>query len=94
MDNPFTPAEHAAWSELTSTFGEMPALIDADLRRRFGLSHVEVEVLLRLATSPAGRLRTQDLAARSILTRSGMSRAVECEDTGDGPTTTLKGARP
>jgi len=77
MDNPFTPTEHAAWSGMLGTFGTMSALIDADLRERFGLSHVEFEVLLRLATSPAGRLRIQDLAARSILTRSGMSRAVE-----------------
>jgi DNA-binding MarR family transcriptional regulator len=77
MDNPFTPAEHAAWGGLLSTFGRMSTLIDADLRERFGLSHVEFEVLLRLATSLAGRLRIQDLAARSILTRSGMSRAVE-----------------
>ena len=77
MDDPFTPTEHAAWGGLLGTFGRMSALIDADLRERFGLSHVEFEVLLRLATSPAGRLRIQDLAARSILTRSGMSRAVE-----------------
>ena len=76
MDDPFTPTEHAAWGGLLGTFGRMSALIDADLRERFGLSHVEFEVLLRLATSPAGRLRIQDLAARSILTRSGMSRAV------------------
>lgn len=77
MDNPFTPTEHAAWGGLLGTFGTISALIDVDLGERFGLSHVEFEVLLRLATSRAGRLRIQDLAARSILTRSGMSRAVE-----------------
>jgi DNA-binding MarR family transcriptional regulator len=77
MDNPFTPTEHAAWGGLLGTFGRMSTLIDADLRERFGLSHVEFEVLLRLAVSSSGRLRIQDLAARSILTRSGMSRAVE-----------------
>lgn len=77
MNDPFSPCEHAAWGGLLSTFGRMSALIDTDLRDRFGLSHVEFEVLLRLATSGAGRLRIQALAANSILTRSGMSRAVE-----------------
>jgi DNA-binding MarR family transcriptional regulator len=77
MDDPFTLIEHAAWGGLLGTFGRMSTLIDADLRERFGLSHVEFEVLLRLATSRAGRMRIQDLAARSILTRSGMSRAVD-----------------
>jgi DNA-binding MarR family transcriptional regulator len=77
MGNPFTPTEHAAWSGLLGAFGRMSALIDADLRERFRLSHDEFEVLQRLATSQAGQLRIQDLAASSILTRSGMSRAVE-----------------
>ena len=77
MRNPFTPAEHAAWGGFLGTFGRMSAQIDADLRDRYGLSHVEFEVLLRLALSQDGRLRIQDLAERSILTRSGMSRAVE-----------------
>ena len=77
MEDPFTPAEHAAWSGLLGTFGRLSALIDADLRGRFGISHVEFEALLRLSLSRDGRLRLRDLAERSILTRSGMSRAVE-----------------
>jgi DNA-binding MarR family transcriptional regulator len=76
MEDPFTAAEHAAWSGLLGTFGHLSALIDADLRERFGISHVEFEVLLRLALSRGGRMRIQDLAEASILTRSGMSRAI------------------
>ena len=77
MENAFTEGERAAWGGLLETFSHLSARIDDDLRARFGISHVEFEVLLRLAFAEGRRLRIQDLAARSILTRSGMSRAVE-----------------
>ncbi len=77
MDNAFTAGERAAWGGLLETFSRLSARIDEDLRTRFGISHVEFEVLLRLAFAEGRRLRIQDLAAQSILTRSGMSRAVE-----------------
>jgi len=47
------------------------------LRRRPVGAHAEFEVLLRLWLAPEGRARLQDLAARSLLSRSGTSRAVE-----------------
>jgi DNA-binding MarR family transcriptional regulator len=77
MENAFTEGERAAWGGLLETFSRLSALIDEDLRTRFAISHVEFEVLLRLAFAEGRRLRIQDLAAQSILTRSGMSRAVE-----------------
>ena len=48
-----------------------------DLRRDFGITHAEFEVLLRLSFSSEGRARIQDLATASLLTRSGTSRVVE-----------------
>jgi len=52
-------------------------LIERDLVKRCGISHPEFEILLRLSWADAGRARIQDLAADSVLTRSGTSRAIE-----------------
>lgn len=52
-------------------------LIEDDLKSRSGISHGEFEVLLRLSWSDERRMRIQDLAAQSLLTRSGISRVVE-----------------
>ena len=73
----FTKRERAAWGGFIAAQSRIFGQIEDDLRRRFGVTHTEFEVLLRLAKSPEGRLRIQDLAARSLLTRSGTSRAVE-----------------
>ena len=43
----------------------------------FGVSHVEFEVLIRLARSPQGLLRMTDLAAQASLTASGATRVVD-----------------
>ncbi len=77
MDNPFTPSEQAAWGGLLDVHGRLMREIEADLQEHSHITHVEFEVLLRLSWEEKRRLRIQDLAARSVLTRSGMSRAVE-----------------
>lgn len=51
--------------------------IEHDLRRKSGITHAEFEVLLRLCFATNSRARIQDLAAASVLTRSGTSRVVE-----------------
>lgn len=76
MVDPFSPAERAAWGGLLRTHAVLDQLIDADLRQD-GLRHVEFEVVLRLALAPQGRLRIQDLARASLLSRSGTSRLVD-----------------
>lgn len=73
----FSRLERAAWGGFVATQGLMFQKIEEDLRRRFGLTHAEFEVLLRLNFAPHGRARLQDLAAASLLTRSGTSRAVD-----------------
>lgn len=77
MPDLFNPRERAAWGGFVVTQSRMFRRIEDDLRRRFGITHTEFEVLLRLTLSPEGRLRLQDLAAASLLSRSGTSRAVD-----------------
>jgi DNA-binding MarR family transcriptional regulator len=73
----FTPLERAAWGGFIATQSRLFQRIEDDLRRRFGITHAEFEVLLRLSFARDGRARIQDLAAKSLLSRSGTSRAVE-----------------
>ena len=77
MEDDFNPLEQAAWGGLLGMYGRMARLIDADLLEHSKISHVEFEVLLRLSWDTNQRMRIQDLAARSVLTRSGVSRVVE-----------------
>ncbi len=73
----FTPLEGDAWGGLLGVHGRLMRLIEHDLAERCRISHVEFEVLLRLSWAEGRRMRIQDLAADSVLTRSGVSRVVE-----------------
>lgn len=77
MDNHFSKLEQGAWGGFLSTYGTINRLVCEDFEEHSRISHVEYEVLLRLSWQPEHRLRIQDLAAQSILTRSGISRVVE-----------------
>ncbi|MBZ0278821.1 MAG: MarR family transcriptional regulator [Anaerolineae bacterium] len=83
MDDSFNELEKAAWGGLMGMHGRLMRLIEADLQEHARITHVEFEVLMRLSWEENRRLRLQDLAAQSILTRSGISRVVErLEDAG------------
>lgn len=73
----FTRQERAAWGGFIVTQARVFARIEEHLRKRYGITHAEFEVLLRLTFSPGGRARLQELADQSLLTRSGTSRVVE-----------------
>ncbi len=77
MSKLFTKLERAAWGGFIATQSRLFQQIEDDLRRRYRLTHAEFEVLLRLAKASDGRARIQDLADKSLLTRSGTSRAVD-----------------
>ena len=77
MSELFTKLERAAWGGFIVTQSRLFQRIEDDLRRRFGVTHAEFEVLLRLSFAPGGRARIQDLAKQSLLSRSGTSRAVD-----------------
>lgn len=49
----------------------------APFEQRYALPPQSFDVLVRLARSPGGRLRMSDLAARSALTPSGLTRAID-----------------
>jgi DNA-binding MarR family transcriptional regulator len=55
----------------------MTGVVDRRLEAESGLSMQWFEVLIRLARSPGKRLRMTDLAAQTILTPSGLTRAVD-----------------
>jgi DNA-binding MarR family transcriptional regulator len=73
----FTALEGDAWGGLLGIHGRLMRVIEHDLAERCGISHPEFEILLRLSWADWGRARIQDLAAASVLTRSGTSRAIE-----------------
>jgi len=75
--NDFSPLEQAAWGGLLGMHGRLLRQIEQELLDRFRISHAEFEVLLRLSWADGHRMRIQDLATQSLLTRSGISRVVE-----------------
>ena len=77
MSEGFSKIEQEAWGGFLGTYACINRLIEADLQEHSRITHVEFEVLLRLSWEDGHRLRIQDLAARSILTQSGVSRMVE-----------------
>ncbi|HNJ14956.1 MAG TPA: MarR family transcriptional regulator [Anaerolineales bacterium] len=77
MSKHFNDLEQNAWGGFLGTYAKLNRLIEEDLQAHSRLTHVEFEVLLRLSWNESHRMRIQDLAAESILTRSGVSRVVE-----------------
>ena len=77
MGDGFTEIEQNAWGGFLGTYARMNRMIEEDLQSHSRITHVEFEVLLRLSWSENKKMRIQDLAADSILTRSGISRMVE-----------------
>ena len=73
----FSQIEQDAWGGFLGAYACINRMVDADLQEHSRITHVEYEILLRLSWEERHRLRIQDLAAQSILTRSGVSRVVE-----------------
>jgi DNA-binding MarR family transcriptional regulator len=64
------------WSAVASAHAALDELLDAD-RECPVLGSDAVEVLLPLAEAPEGRLRMHELAMRSHLTPSGLTRRID-----------------
>ena len=77
MSQIFNQCEQLAWGGFLTTYAKINRIMEDDLQAHSRITHVEFEVLLRLSWSEEHRMRIQDLAAQSILTRSGVSRVVE-----------------
>lgn len=77
MGNGFSEIEQNAWGGFLGAYARINRIVEEDLREHSRLTHVEFEVLLRLSWEENHRVRIQELAAQSLLTRSGVSRVVE-----------------
>ena len=77
MTQGFSQIEREAWGGFLNAYSRINRIVEEDLFSHSRITHVEFEVLLRLSWHPKRRLRIQDLAQQSILTRSGVSRVIE-----------------
>src|SRR6202035_833208 len=65
----------AAWTALLRAHATLLRQLETDLLRETGLALADFDVLAQLA-SAGGSLRMTDLAARALISRSGMTRRV------------------
>lgn len=69
--------ELRAWQALLHAHHQVISRLDADLRREHDLTFGAYDVLLRLARAPGRSLRMSELAARVMLSPSGLTRMVD-----------------
>jgi len=65
----------AAWRSLLRAHATLMRQLDTDLEKKTGLALADFDVLGQLAAA-GGELRMTDLAARALISRSGMTRRV------------------
>ena len=85
MSTPVLPRERQleAWVRFLRAHAALTRQLSADLVAGHGLTINDYEVLLHLERAPEQRLRRVDLAARVVLTASGITRLLEgLEDAG------------
>lgn len=76
IDERFNPIERAAWLGFLRAHSALLRRLDADLRKAQGISISAYEALIVLGRSEGGSLQMSDLAERTLLTQSGISRLV------------------
>ena len=64
-----------AWSSLLHAHATLIRQLETDLERETGLALADFDVLAQLAVA-GGQLRMTDLAAKALISRSGMTRRV------------------
>jgi DNA-binding MarR family transcriptional regulator len=69
------PHGSAAWTSLLRAHATLMRRLETDLERETGLALADFDVLAQLALA-GGELRMTDLAARALISRSGMTRRV------------------
>jgi DNA-binding MarR family transcriptional regulator len=74
--DPFSEAEFGAWRGLLRLHAAVTGELQGELAEEHGISLAEYGVLITLVTEPDG-LRMADLAARRLITPSGISRVVD-----------------
>ncbi|HEX3713069.1 MAG TPA: MarR family transcriptional regulator, partial [Trebonia sp.] len=66
-----------AWRDMVAAHAQICATLERELGERHALGVSEFEVLDRLAESPDGKCRAQDLAESVHLSQSALSRLVD-----------------
>lgn len=74
---PLTESEERTWRAFMRLVLVVPRALQDDLERTGGLSMTEYTVLMLLSEAPQRSLRMSDLATRSALSPSRMTRAVD-----------------
>jgi DNA-binding MarR family transcriptional regulator len=69
-------AEMEAWQAFLRASTRLMERLDAELGPH-GISLADYEILLNLAEEPAGELRMTELAARTLVSRSGLTRRLD-----------------
>ena len=70
-------AELAAWRGMLKVHSALVKALDSELEAQHGLPLSSYEVLIYLRVAPDKRLRMAELADRTLLSRSGMTRLVD-----------------
>jgi DNA-binding MarR family transcriptional regulator len=69
--------ELQAWQAFLHAHHDVTRTLDAELREEHGLTLSEYDVLVRLARAPGRALRMSELAARVMISPSGLTRLVD-----------------
>jgi DNA-binding MarR family transcriptional regulator len=72
-----TERELRAWRSFLRAHARVTRALEAELVAEHNLSLAEYDVLVHLAQAPDRRLRMTDLAARVLISRSGLTRLVD-----------------
>ena len=75
--NQLDATELEAWRGMLRVHRELTGRLDAELIAEHGIALSAYEVLLFLTDAPDGKLRMSDLAARLLLSRSGLTRLID-----------------
>jgi DNA-binding MarR family transcriptional regulator len=89
--DPLNPTEERAWRAISKLMTLMPRQIDLDMQKSTGLSTTTFAVLLHLTEAPDQQLRISDLAERTAMSPSRMTRVVQALES-DGLLTRATGA--
>lgn len=76
-DLPLNDDEELVWRSLMRLMFTLRPLLDEDLQRSTGLTSTEYSVLMHLSESPTRQLRMSDLADRTSLSPSRISRVID-----------------
>ena len=74
---PLNEDEELVWRSLMRIVFTLPRALGDDIQRSCGLTSTEYSVLMHLSESPDGQLRVSDLADRTSLSPSRISRVID-----------------